>query len=686
MLFFFLTILLNLKAIIISMNSIKLHVFLIALFFLNFFPLSVWADKNKHEYANYDWEENRKRSEIPSHLKDEVSVVFLNKNIIEYFYLTEDEQLVLYKTHHIIRWLGSTDAVERYNAIYIPLGEGTLEKLKVRSISPDGKVVISDQTNLKEIKDEESGRGYKMFAIEGIEKGSEIEYFYTTKELVFGGNQEGREYMQSSTPTKNVLFELITPSFLEFEAKSYNGLIDAELTEDTESEKRIQRIQLDSTATINDEAFAYAAAARMRVDYKLAYNLAATSRQRFYTWTDAARQIYSIFCTTRDKKEVKALNKIYKEIAIKDKDNTDTRIRKIENYLKIKIQVTESPAENFNNFEEIEKTKIANERGLVRLFTTLFELAEVEYELVLTCDRSEIKFDADFDYWGNMREFLIHFPKTKKYIAPAAPLYRYGIVPDIWTATDGLFIRRMKVGENVFGLGTVREIEPLEGDQNFSNIHLKMKFNEDLDAVNAELKYGFGGLSAVGIQPYIPYLSGEKRTEMLESILKGLSEDAHFKDITLENEAMNTDLLENEFAIKTNFSSKSWIEKAGNKYLFTIGKCIGPQSELYQEKERKLAVENGHNRIYKRTLIFEIPKGYQVKNLEDLKLNVVFDKDNKKNCGFISNYKQEGNTITVDVFEYYYEIYLPKEDFEDYRKVINAAADFNKIVLVLEKL
>ncbi len=110
---------------------------------------------------------------------------------------------------------------------------------------------------------------------------------------------------------------------------------------------------------------------------------------------------------------------------------------------------------------------------------------------------------------------------------------------------------------------------------------------------------------------------------------------------------------------------------------------------MYQEKERKLAVENGHNRIYKRTLIFEVPKGYQVKNLEDLKLNVVFDKDEngkkEKNCGFISNYKQEGNTITVDIFEYYYEIYLPLENFEDYRKVINAAADFNKIVLVLEK-
>ncbi|WP_338767271.1 DUF3857 domain-containing protein [Bernardetia sp. ABR2-2B] len=667
------------------MNLIKPTIFFLVSCILFVFSLPVLADNDKHQYADYNWEENRKRNEIPSHLEDVGSIVFLDKNMVEYFYLAEEENIFLYKTHHIIRWLGSTDAVERYNAIFIPLGEGTLEKLKVRSISPDGKVVISDQNNLKEIKDEESGFGYKMFAIEGIEKGSEIEYFYTTKEPVLGGNQEGRQYLQSSTPTKNVLFELITPSHLDFEVKSYNGLTDAELIEDTENEKRIQRIEVDSIAPLNGEPFAYADPNKMRVDYKLAYNLAANSRQRFYTFTDAAKQIYSVFCQTRDKEEAKALKKIYKEIEVKSKYTEEAKIRKIENYLKVKIQGTESPAPNFSNIEEIEKTKIANERGLVRLFTTLLEMADITYELVLTSDRSEIRFDGDFDYWGNMRRFLIYFPNTKKYLVPAVPLYRYGIVPDTWTATDGLFIRKMKVGDEVFGLGTVREIKPLEGDKNFTNIHLKMKFNEDMDAIESELKYGFGGLSAFPIQAIIPYYSEEKRTQMIENVLRGLSSDAEFKDIELENEKMNTDLLENEFAIKTNFESKSWIEKAGNKYLFTIGKCIGPQSELYQEKERKLAVENGHNRIYKRKLIFEVPKGYEVKNLDDLKLNVIFDKDDSKNCGFISEYKQKGNTVTIDVFEYYYEIYLPLEDFEEYRKVINAAADFNKIVLVLEK-
>jgi hypothetical protein len=36
---------------------------------------------------------------------------------------------------------------------------------------------------------------------------------------------------------------------------------------------------------------------------------------------------------------------------------------------------------------------------------------------------------------------------------------------------------------------------------------------------------------------------------------------------------------------------ESWIENAGKNYIFSIGKVIGKQTDLYQEKERKYAVD-----------------------------------------------------------------------------------------------
>jgi hypothetical protein len=43
------------------------------------------------------------------------------------------------------------------------------------------------------------------------------------------------------------------------------------------------------------------------------------------------------------------------------------------------------------------------------------------------------------------------------------------------------------------------------------------------------------------------------------------------------------------------------------------------------------------------------------------------------------------NVMVVTIREYYKEIVAPVARYEDFRKVINAAADFNKVILVLEK-
>jgi hypothetical protein len=52
---------------------------------------------------------------------------------------------------------------------------------------------------------------------------------------------------------------------------------------------------------------------------------------------------------------------------------------------------------------------------------------------------------------------------------------------------------------------------------------------------------------------------------------------------------------------------------------------------------------------------------------------------------FISTWKQEGDKLIIEITEEYNQIKWPKTDYDNFVKVINAAADFNKVVLVLEK-
>jgi hypothetical protein len=106
---------------------------------------------------------------------------------------------------------------------------------------------------------------------------------------------------------------------------------------------------------------------------------------------------------------------------------------------------------------------------------------------------------------------------------------------------------------------------------------------------------------------------------------------------------------------------------------------------MYRDDERTTVVENDYNRKYDRKIRVHIPKGYQVKNLDDLKVDIAYHDRDYVPYMFKSDYTVKDDVVEVTIVEYYKEIYAPLSRYEDFRKVVNAAADFNKITLVLEK-
>ena len=111
-----------------------------------------------------------------------------------------------------------------------------------------------------------------------------------------------------------------------------------------------------------------------------------------------------------------------------------------------------------------------------------------------------------------------------------------------------------------------------------------------------------------------------------------------------------------------------------------MGELIGEQTELYNEDPRKSRIENDYNRTFEREIKVLIPDNYEISNLD--KLNF----DNSVTDGtavFKSSYTLDGNELNIKIDEYYSRIFFEIDEFEAYKKVINAAADFNKVVLYL---
>ena len=106
---------------------------------------------------------------------------------------------------------------------------------------------------------------------------------------------------------------------------------------------------------------------------------------------------------------------------------------------------------------------------------------------------------------------------------------------------------------------------------------------------------------------------------------------------------------------------------------------------MYNAKARTTNIELAYPHALVRTIKVTIPEGYMVKNLADLTFNELYKEKEITTLGFVCSYEQKGNILNITIKEDYRNATYPLQQFETFKKVINAAADFNKVVLILDK-
>ncbi len=635
-----------------------------------------WAQGQ--EYQKYNWEEDRKITALSEDQKDLPFVYIKYHHQYEYTYEDGTGDLYLYQTEHQIIKVNNDNALARNNRIYIPMHSALdLVDLQARTITKDGRTITFDKSEIKEINDEESGSGFKIFAIEGAELGSEIEYYYTKKSYP---SYFGRELYQFSEPLINGTFLLLSPDNLEFKFKSYNGL--TEVNFDQAEGKNIYTLKAENVAPLKKEEFSSYDNSRQRLEFKLSYNKA--SNRQLFKWTDAAQLLYDQVYI-QDKEDEKLIADLVSDIDIKKYDSERLKITAIEDYIKSNFYFDKNAGGQANELSFILENKIAGKIGMSKLLLNSIKSLGVDVQLVLTTSRNEIAFDGDFETYNYLEEYIIYLPKNDVYLAPYSPEFRYGMIPADLTATEGLFVEPQFVDEMPLPKAEIKTIPALEAKDNLDKMEVEVTFNDELTSNTITLKRSFNGYSSAFIKAVYPLIEEERKQELLKSLVKFMAVDADISTLSMDNTQFDFETWDSPLVVDSKFDSPSFIELAGDIILFKAGELIGPQTELYQENERKTRVQNDFNREYDRSITVNLPEGYKIENLEDLIFEKKVIEDGKEIYYFRSNYTLENGILRIQVDEAYEEIYYPKEKFEAFREVINAAADWNKIVLVMSK-
>ncbi|HEY0769139.1 MAG TPA: DUF3857 domain-containing protein, partial [Sphingobacteriaceae bacterium] len=311
------------------------------------------------------WENERKRIALTAEeaLKSEL---LLRQNV-EYTYRFEGDQLVMDHVLHRIIYVNNSEAIQKHNRIRIPMNDVIeLLDLRARTITKTGKVILFDKSNLKEIKEEESGNAFKIFALEGIESGSEIEY-YIVKKMNY--SLFGNVAVQADIPIKESTFILRSPAHLKFDFRSYGDFPAVSATQ--EGEVNVYSVSAQGIAALEEEPVSYFEAARKRVEFKLAYNTARSSA-RLYTWEQAAKSFFELISKT-EKSDEKPLQQFIASLNDNASDPLAKRIRNIERRVKTSIQVNEETRDkSLSQLDRIIKVKVATGEGMTKLFYQIF--------------------------------------------------------------------------------------------------------------------------------------------------------------------------------------------------------------------------------------------------------------------------------------------------------------------------
>ena len=625
------------------------------------------------------WNSNPVIHSLDSKYKNESAVIILDKRRIEY----ADEGkngLMAYRTLHKIVRVNDDKGIESFNKVYLGVTDNAdIIDIKARTILPGGKIIEIDKSNIKDLKDED-GSMYKIFALEGLEKGCDIEYYYTYKR---DAGFFGREILQGPSPVMKAQIEIVTPERLVFETKPFNAVFST--TDTVTNGKRIVTVQQQQIAGAEDEKYSTYTANLQRVEYKLAYNLSRSRNERLFTWSELAKRMYDVY-TSYTEKELKRVEELVGKNHWASLPNEREKIVAVENFLKKNFTTREDiDADNADNIEKIIKSKIASYTGIIRLYGAIYQTLGISYQFVLAGDRNEFTVDKAFENWNNPQNPLIYFINQKKFIAPTRADMRYPWIAPFWGGTNGLFCKATTIGSFTTAIAEVKPIPLEDYTQSANNIVATIKVDVSSDSLLIDIKQIYTGYSASVYRASFNFSSAEDQRLFIKELVKFGTNSENIISSKTENQDFESYSDNKPFILHASVKANELLEKAGNKLLVKIGDIIGPQVEMYQEKPRQFPMEIPYPHLLERKIEFIIPEGYVVKNLNDLNINDVYKDNGNITMGFVSSYKQEGNIIKIHVVEEYRNTFYPLTQYDDFKKIINAAADFNKIVLVLEK-
>lgn len=622
-------------------------------------------------YKHHDWAETPTYTELSVEDTKLHSVAIKEKYLIQYHAGILGNTIRLFETKHSIIRINTDKGIEKHNKVYIPTTNvKKVIDIKARVLQKDGTIKNLDKKNIKELKNVKNYGNFKIFAIEGVTVNSQLEFIYTLERYP---SRLGYLVVQKNYKVQKAEIIIRKPSSYEYRLKALNGFPDMQLKK-VEGNKQALTATIKNIEAMTDEGASSAEANRMKVSYQVNHSFSYNTPM----WTSLATNIRNSYLLIKPKRQ-KALIKHYtKFIEGKPRETNTNIINNICEYVYGNYNVKRRGDYNLSDLKYIFAKKQANEQGMIKLFSCLFNHENIDYELVLTSNRYYHKFDEDFYSTSNLQIALFYFDKEQKYLRPNYFNDRLHFAPTNTITNKGIFIDKNG--------SAFKKIKTPKSTENVVKRNFSISINTDDVLPTVTCNHILTGYRAKGSRGAYKYYKKNDLNKYKGFTAASGIEDVEFSSFDVKNEDISLSSNNTPFKLNYTYTSESLIEDLGDDFLLNFGKVIGTQSEFYQEAKRVNPVELGSLITYSYEIKIKIPDGYEAKNIDDAAINKVINIDDKLACSFVSSAKISAGFIIINATEIYDKIHMKLEHYNGYRDVVNSAFDFSKKSILFKKL
>ena len=620
-------------------------------------------------YSSIEWDKEKSIS-YPS---DNNLYGIFNNHYVEYVKSKFSEEVSVYDTRHFKTKINKINNPSENEIIISKINKSEIVDVRSKIISEDTIVSYGFSEMKKMINDSESNKNYDFYRIPNIKDGDIVEVMYTVKkEFNFNGNK----IIEESYPILSSKFILIENDF-KSNIKIYNSNISSvkDTVFDGKKSKLVSFKNLNSTA---NEQYATPIANKIKISYQCYENKDDVSQIEY--WENLVQNVSELFFPKTINQKAKEILKEIKYGYVKIPWNETKIANAIDEYIKINFTISDEDDPKLNDIEFILNNKISNDFSIIQVYTSLFKEANIEYEVAITCNRYFLKFDPELFDPNQLREFLIYLPNQEKYITPNRIEYRVSEAPEDLLGNYGIFIDKNL--DYYFS-------EVTQFDKDFSQIkkNIKVNISKNLKKIKINESRSFSGYWAITNRNYV-YLSENEKTDFLIDFftINGLNNKKvnkyEIRNFDISNNSFNNPLL-----INSTLTTSDLVEKKEGLIYLKIGKVIGQQSNLFEEKERINPIEINFPNSYDYNINVNIPRGYRIVDFSELnKSKEYISVDGNSTAKFQSKVTVNGDKLSINIKEYYKELRYNKKRYQEFREIINAAAKFYDSTILLEKI